>query len=830
VNSLLLALRALRREWRAGDLRIVLVALTVAVASLVSVTAFVDRSRQALLRQGSEFLAADLVVHSSFAPNPLWSEEANRRGLASAQTTNFRSVVVAPSQTALAEIKAVSSAYPLRGRLRIADDIVADDREAVGIPTPGSVWVEARLLTLLGIGVGDRVRLGSRGFFVSNVITYEPDRGGVVFSIAPRLLINSDDLMSTQLIQPGSLLHYHQLYAGAPGEIADFRRWLIDRVKPGTTVQDADSASPRFSDAFKRGGRFLGLATLVSMVLAAVSIITAVRHYADRHLDHVAIMRCFGASQQQIITIYALQLVTLGLLASAVGCVLGYAGQQVLAFLLSDVVGIALPAASLRPAAAGVVIGVTALTGFGLPTILRLKHVPPLRVFRRELGPPPPGLILLFGPTLIILVGLIFWMTQDAKLAALVAGGSAATVGVLAAAGYGLIRALAMTANHGAGASWRFGIANLRRRASSSTLQIVSLGLGVMAMLLLTTVRSELMEGWEDSLPPSTPNHFLINVQSNQVSEVAQFLRQQGLKPQVASPIVRARLLQINGSDVRRESYEDPLARRAVERAANLSWAAELQTDNRVVAGQWWRPGDRGSALISVEQDYAHALGLGLGDILRYQIADQEIDFYISSLREVTWDSFMPNFFLLVPPDLLSPQSASYITSIYVPRSENLTLRHLIEKFPNVTDIDVGAVLQQVRRLLDLISQAMEYVFVFTLAAGIVVLYAAIQTTLSERRKEIAVLRTLGATRRRISMGLVAEFAILGMLAGAIGALGASVTGYMLARFAFGVQYDFDPWMWAFGIVVSALIVAFAGVLGTRHLLQSRLWDALQQT
>lgn len=828
MKSFILALRSLGREWRAGDLRVVASALVVAVACFVSVTAFIDRSNQALRHQASELLAADLVVSTSFAPDPEWARQARRLGLRTTQTTGFRSVVVATERTTLAEVKAVSEGYPLRGALRTAERLTAVDRKTTAIPASGSIWVEAQLLAVLGLQVGDIVALGAREFTITRVITYEPDRGSAVLSIAPRLLMNRMDLDSTGLLQPGSLVHHHLLFAGDRHRIGEFRQWLDQRVEPGITVQDVANARPRFRAALIRGQRFLTLATLVSVVLAAVSIATGARHYANRHLDNAAIMRCFGATQRKITEIYTLQLLTLGIVASVVGCLLGYLGQQAIAELLSGFVGTILPPPSVRPAVAGVAVGLLVLAGFGLPTIIRLKNVPPLRVLRRDLELPTPRLVLLYTPTIIMLMGLILWMTRDAKLAGFVIGGSVGTILVLAVVGYGLIR-LASLVGGGRISSWRFAFANLHRRAASSTLQIVSLGLGAMAMLLLTVVRGDLMNNWQHSLPGGTPNHFLINIQPDQWIDIKGFMVQQGLTPKVPSAIVRARLLRINGREVNLEDFETPFAKRVVQRAANLSWTEKLSVDNEVVAGRWWRTDEFGKSLMSVEQDYARTLGLGLGDVLTYRIADREIEFTISSLREVDWDSFRPNFFLLVPPELLDPVAATYITSVYVPRSENLKLTMLIKRFPNVTDIDVGAVLDQVSRVLDRVNHALEYVFLFAIAAGLVVLYAAIQTTLPERQREIAVLRALGADAHRISTSLVTEFATLGMLAGGVGAVGASVTGHILARFVFEIEYGFDPRILPLGIFFCGLIVVLAGTLGTRHLLRTPPWETLQR-
>ncbi len=829
MTGLTLALRTLRREWRGGDLRVLSAALVIAVAALVSVAAFGDRLHRALTSQGAELLAADLVVSSPYPPPAAWREEARRRGLASALTIHFRSVVVAGELTQLAEIKAVESGYPLRGGLRVADALDAPDHPANGVPAAGTVWVDAQLLNQLGLRVGAPVGVGESTLQVSALLTFEPDRGGAMFAIAPRLMMNAADLDATRLVQPGSLVQYRWLVAGPPPRIERLRQWLTAQGVSANDMRDVSSAQPRFRTALDRGERFLGLATLVSVLLAGVAIARAARHYAERQLDHAAILRCFGATQRDVVRIYAWQLLVLGALASALGCIVGYVGQQAFVALLPGIVTGGLPWPSLWPAAAGVIAGIAALLGFGLPAVMRLKDVPPLRVIRRDLGALPPRILSLYAAAFAILGGLTLWMARDAVLAAYVFGGGVLTMAVLGLAALGLLRAMSRLRGR-AGASWRFGVANLVRRRGTSAGQIVALGVGAMAILLLTLVRGELLAAWRTSLPADTPNHFLINIQPDQRADLAAYFDQMGWPTPRLYPIVRARLVAINDRAVDPDAFSGQFAKRMVQRAANLSWTQTLTDDNRVVAGRWWRADESAAPLISVEQEYARALGLRLGDALRYRIAERELTVTVASLRSVAWDSFRPNFFLLVPPALLADYSASFITSVHVAREHNQRLRGLIQRFPNVTDIDVDAVLSQVRRLIDRVNAALQYVFVFALAAGFTVLYAAIYTSRDERRQEIAVLRALGADRRQIVAGLVAEFAVLGLLAGGVGAVAADVTGFALARFVLDIPYHFNPQVWLTGVIAGTLAVAAVGVVVTRRLRTAPPWLALRES
>lgn len=824
-----IASRSLLREWRAGDLRMVALALIVATAGLVSVASFGDRLAQTLARQGGELLGADLVVHVQAPPKREWILRADEIGLAHARTVSFRSVVVAGDQTQLAEIKAVELGYPLRGTLRIADATNSPDRPAGGVPKPGSVWVDSQLLDQLRLEMGPKVMLGERQFSVTRLVTLEPDRGGVALILAPRLMLNLDDLSSTGLVQPGSLVHYHWLVAGSADQIRMFKQWLLEQGVVKSDLRDANDAQPRFRVALDRGERFLLLATLVTVLLAGIAVATSIRHYARSQWDNVAIMRCFGARQRDVTSIYVIQLLMLALIASLIGVAIGFVGQEVLAKILSGLVAGELPLPTLRPVGLGLAVGVITVLGFGLPPLLRLKDVSPLRVIRRDLGVLPARARLVYGAAFLSFAMLVAWTARELPLTLWVVGGTVVTLLFLGGVALLLIKALGRVRNN-VSVTWRFGIAALARRARASTGQVVTVGIGVMAMLLLTMVRNDLWAQWRVSLPADTPNHFLINIQPDQLSDVGTFFANRGLPPPRLTPIVRARLVSINGRDVNPEGFKDEFARRQVQRAANLSWAEIPQADNKVVKGRWWSPDEYGEPLISVEQDYAKALGLALGDQLTYRVADKELAVTVSSFRRVDWDSFRPNFFLLVPPGLLKEFPASYITSLYLPRGQYEKINAVIKRFPNITDIDVDALLSQVRRVLNKVNTALQFIFLFTLAAGIVVLWAALNTNRSERRKEIAVLRALGAQSRVIRSGLVAEFIVLGSLAGLVGASAAAVVGYGLSRFLFELPYQGNLLLWVAGVMLAVALVVSASLIAIRGDLRTPLWRTLRET
>lgn len=829
MNVWTIAFRSLMREWRAGDLRIVAFALIVATAALVSVASFGDRLNQTLVRQGSELLGADLVVHVQAAPEPEWIQRAGQLGLKHARTISFRSVVVAGDQTQLSEIKAVESGYPLRGTLRIADASDTGDYVATGVPERRSVWVDSQLLTRLRLEPGDEIGLGRARFVISGLVTLEPDRGGMAFTLAPRMMLNIEDLPDTGLVQPGSLVHYHWLIAGATERIREFRHWLVEQGVVESDLRGVDEAQPRFRIALDRGERFLLLATLVSVLLAGIAIATSIHHYVRRQWDSVAIMRCFGASQRDIISIYVAQLFMLAVAASTAGALLGLLGQEVLVKILTGLVAGDLPLPTMRPLLQGVAVGVATVLGFGLPSLLRLREVPPMRVIRRDLGILPASAHVVYGVAFMVFAILVAWVAGDLHLTLWVLGGTVLTLLILAAVSHVLVGVLGRIRGN-TSVTWRFGISSLARRARSSTGQIVVMGVGVMAMLLLTIVRNDLWEQWQVGLPPDTPNHFLINIQPDQLDEVDEFFAHSALPAPRLTPIVRARLTEINGRPVSTDDFENDFAKRQVKRAANLSWAVEPQSDNEVVSGLWWTDKEHDQPLLSVEREYAQALGLDLGDELTYRVADREMILKVTNLRRVGWDSFSPNFFLLVPPRLLKGLPASYITSLYLPRDQNDRIKAVIKRFPNITDIDVDALLDQVRRVLDKVNSALQFIFVFTLAAGIVVMWAALNSSRAERRKEIAVLRALGARAKDIRRGFVAEFILLGVLSGLVGASAAAGFGYGLSRFVFDLPYQANILLWVAGAALSVVMVVGASLMAIRRDLKTAPWQTLRES
>ncbi len=819
--------RSLRRQWRGGELRALAIALVIAVAAITSVGFFTDRVERALSAQAGELIAADLMLQSSTPIAGAWRAEAEQRGLRTAQTLNFASVVLFGEHTRLAAVKAVGPGYPLRGRLKISRAAYATASVTDDIPSVGSAWVDARLLRALHIRLGDKVHVGAASLVVTRVLAYEPDRGGAMFNIAPRLMMNLADVAATKLIQPGSRVHYQLLLAGTADRLQRLRTWLTPRLGPAQQLQNASDARPELRSALDRGQRFLGLASLVSVLLAGVAIAISARRYAARQLDSAALLRCLGARQSWISRLYLLQLSWIGVAAGGAGALLGYVAQFGLAALLAGVVGGSLPTPGLWPALAGVTAGLVTLYGFAWPPLLRLQRVPPARVLRRDLGPVPARAATVYAAALLAIAVLAVWQAGELRLALWFLVGVAATLGLLGLAGALLVRVLAALRQR-VGVAWRFGLANIARRSAASTVQLLGFGVGIMALLLLTLIRTDLLAAWKQNLPVDAPNQFAINIQGDQLAALRSFFAAHGRTAPILYPMVRARLTAINGHAVDASSYSSARAKRLVARDFNLSWSAHPQRGNRIVSGHWWGGADQRKNQLSMETGIADALAIHVGDQLTYQIAGRDLQAEVTSLRKVQWDTMRPNFFVVAPPGLLADYPATWISSFYLPSMQRGFLSQLVRAFPNVTIIDVDAVMSQVRSIMDRVSLAVQYVFVFTLVAGLVVLYAAIQATHDERLHEGAILRALGAGRRTLLTGLLSEFITLGMLSGLLAAFGATAIGSVIGAQFLDLTLQVQPLWWLVGMLVGAVGVGLAGVLGARAVLRQSPMQTLR--
>ena len=810
-----LALRTLAREWRSGELGVLLLALTVAVAALTGVGFLVSRISAAVALQASEVLAADIRLGS---PQPLAADyfsEAQRRGLRSARSTNLLSVVFNGEASQLTNVAAVTAGYPLRGRLLLADEPFAKGMPAQGIPPPGEVWPDSKLLAALGARVGSRLAIGATTFRVGRVLISRPDQGGTFAELAPSLIMNVADLPATSLIQPGSRVSYAGLFAGERTRIDAFKEWLKAHKRSGERLRDITDASPQVKNAVERAGRFLGLASLVSVLLCAIAVAMAARRYVHRHLDTVALLKTLGASRAFTLCLSLLQLLALALMAAVAGAAIGFLAQE---WLLRTIRGLLtvteLPRASLTPLVIGFVTAIAVLAGFALPPLLQLSRVPALRVLRRDVGAPSTLVLLAFGPAVAVVLLLIYWVVRETRMFLYFTAGLAVFVLLLGLAG-GLLVYLAGRLRGRVGVAWRFGVANLSRRRAESVVQLAAFGTGIMVLLLLGILRGDLNGDWQRTLPPNLPNYFFINIPPAARGDFVHFLEAQGARTTRVLPMIRGRLTLINGRPV-----EDPRGGRSEEsfatREQNLTWESELGADNRLIAGRWWTAADAGKPLVSLASEFQEALGVEVGDQLSFDIGGDTVQATVASIRKVKWDTFQPNFFIVFAPGVLENTAGTYLTSAYFKPGAARSLAALARRFPSVSIFDIDELLTKVRAVLDQAALAVQSVFVFTLFAGLTVLLAAVQASRDERRYESAMLRTLGASRATVVQGVLAEFVTLGSLSGLLAAAGASVAAYFLTTRWLELRYTFEFLPWVEGLLGGALLVCLGGWLATR--------------
>jgi len=818
--AVLLSMRMLSREWRSGELGVLLLALTIAVAALTGVGFLVSRISAAVAMQASQVLAADIRLES---PQPIDEADlilARRGDLRTARTTSLLSVVFEGDRSQLTDIDAATPGYPLRGTVLVADQPFAQGQPSLGIPAPGEVWPDSRLLAALGGRVGSRLSVGAAEFRVGRVLISRPDQGGTFTGLVPNLLMNAADLPRTQLIQPGSRVTYAALFAGAPGQVAAFKRVLQARKHPGERLRDISSVSPQIKSAVDRAGRFLSLASLVAVLLCATAVAMSARRYVGRHLDSVALLKTLGATRRLTIWLTTLQLLAVALLAAVIGSAIGYLAQGWLVYALRGLLASsALPPASLIPVGMGFLTAVALLAGFALPPLLQLSRVPAIRVLRRDIGPPRPLVLLAFGPAITVVVLLIYWVVLDWKLFFGFTLGLAAFIAVLALTGALLVMA-AGRLRASAGIAWRYGVASLSRRRADSIVQIVAFGTGIMALLLLGIIRGDLDSDWRSSLPADLPNYFFINIPPESRDAFITDLRARGARTSRVLPMIRGRLTAIDGRPVAAMRFADHRGEEFANREQNLTWSASLGADNRVVAGRWWTPADEGQPLVSISTEFEQWLGLRLGDRLTFDIAGETYTVRVASIRKVKWDSFRPNFFMVFAPGLLDKVAGTYLTSAYLAPTAAQSLAAVARRFPSVSIFDIDDLLADVRSVLDKAVVAVQSVFAFTLLAGMTVLLAAVQSSRDERRYESAMLRTLGASRRTVLRGVLAEFAALGILSGLIAAAGASIAAYFLTTRVLDLRYVFSPWACGIGLLGGALIVVASGWLATRSVVR----------
>ncbi|WP_407714084.1 ABC transporter permease [Comamonas testosteroni] len=835
----ILGLRNLWRDLRAGELRLIIVAVLLAVAALSSVGFFADRLQAGLQRDARQLLGGDVVVVSDNPAPAVFVQQAQQQGLQTVATASFPTMARAAQEqggaSRLVALKSVDPGYPLRGVLHLNQGPGQPDLEVRAIPERDHAWVDAPLLEALGLKLGDQLLLGDASFRISHIIAIEPDRGAGFMSFAPRVMINSADLPATRLVQPASRITYRLAVAaqadagrGAQRAAQDYLGWAQELAKSlhGVRVESLESGRPEMRQTLDRAEKFLSLVALLSALLSAVAVALAARAFANSHLDASAMLRVLGQSQRRIALAYVVEFVSIALAASAAGVLLGWAVHHVFVWLLAGLVESALPAASLWPALFGMGMGLTLLLAFGLPPVLQLAQVPPLRVMRRDLGALKPASWLVLGVGVTGFAALLMVASRDIKLGLIAVGGFAVAVLLFAGLAWLAVKLLRQVVNESTAPRW---LVMATRQVSAkpvyAVVQVSSLAVGLLALVLLVLLRTDLIASWRKATPANAPDRFVINVQPDQAQDFQAALKKAGVHSYDWYPMIRGRLIAVNGKAVSPEDYEEDRAKRLVDREFNISTAETMPDHNQIVGGRW-QAGEQGA--ISMEEGIAKTLGLKLGDTLRFDIGGEESEARITSLRKVDWSSMRANFFVIYPVQHLENVAVTYLAAYRAPDIKGFD-NALVNEFPNITNVDLSSTLAQVQQVMDQVIRAVEFLFGFTLVAGLVVLFASVTGTREERAREYAIMRAVGARSGLLQQVQSAELAGVGLMAGFLASCVALAVGWALARWVFDFEWNVLWWVPLVGALAGALLAWLAGWWALREVVSRPVMITLRQ-
>ena len=814
--------------WRAGALRVLVFALVLAVAAISAVGFFTERVESALSQQGALLLGGDLAVLADHDIPRAFVDSARVHGLVAVKTYEFPSMVISGDNSQLVEIKAVENNFPLRGDLTLGATALEDGKVVKASPNKGQVWIEPRLANLLGLRVGDQLAVGEQNLSVAAILLREPSRGGDMFSFAPRLMMNADDLAATKLIQYGSRVKYQLLVAGEPKQVQGFHTLMQSKLARGERIEDLRNARPEIKLALDKAEQFLGLSAMVSVILAMVAMLLSSMPYIKQSLDMFALMRCFGAMQKTVMQLLAIQTILIACFSALLGIALGYFAQFGLAQLAGSLFVEALPPASLSPALRGLAASLAMMIAVVVPHAWQMRKLTAMNILRRETLTQSTAAQQIstqakFLPAAFVMAAMVFWQAHDIKIASATILAMLMLCVVVYAFAYVLINLakllIRLPTQNKTVSTIRIGLQGLKTRLALSTVQMIGFSMGLMVLMLLALIRGDLIHNWQASLPADAPNRFVINIQPTQIDGMQQFFMQQHIKDATVFPMVKGRLVSKNGQLVKNTQWEGERARRLAEREFNLSWAATMQSDNSLVAGRWWTAAEHGKPYLSLEQDLAKTLGIKLGDQLTFDVAGNPLTLTVTSLRKVDWDTMRANFFAVTPPGVLDNFSANYISSFHLPIGADLPLNMLVKQFPNLTVIDVAALMQQVRGIMQKMSSTIEYVFVFSLITGVAVLYAALVATRDERVAEATLMRVFGASRRQVSIAYLTEFACIGLIAALVATVAANILGFYISVHVLNIPFQFNFSLAATALLVATCAIPFAAWLGLRGFL-----------
>jgi len=809
-----LVLKLLGRDSRSGELTLVVLALLIAVSNSTAISLFADRLQRTMAEQAAEFLAGDLVMTDAAPIDDRWLAQANGLGLQHSQTSEFLSMLLENDEMLLAAVKSVSDGYPLRGQLKTSDGDLLIETSVKQGPEPGTAWVDKWLLTALKLKLGDALTVGEKPLTITRVLNYEPDKRSDFYSFSPRVMINQADLQATEVIQPGSRVRYGVQFKGEETALANLKQALKAQLTPSQKILDIHNDRPELGSALQRAERYLGLSSVLVILIAGVAIAMATRRYSERHFSAIAVLRCLGATQRDIAWLYGGQFLLLGLLSCAAGCGLGWLAQFGLFQLLKTLLPQQLANPSWLAVFLGFITGMAILLAFALPPLLRLQRVSPLRVLRLDLAPLPSSAWLIYGLAVVIVTALVWRYTDDAQLTATIVG-----IGLLALLALGLLMAGLLRLAAGLlprmSLHWRFGLKGLLRDSKTTVTQMLAFTITLTAMALSFTVRSDLIADWQRQLPQSAPNHFALNILPDRLEDFQNDLQQAQIASNRFYPVIRGRLVAINQQDVQLRVSKDSQGEEATQRELSLTWSAQLPEDNKITAGDAWQ-GDK-PGLVSVEKKLADNLKIQPGDQLQFNVGGTLVNATVGNLRTVEWDTMQPNFYMIFSPGSLDGLPTTYMTSFHMAAEQKPLLLTLLKKYPATTVLEVEQIVKQLQTILTQLTQAINLLFYFALAAGFTVLFTAVYATLDQRIYEGAVMRTLGARRGLLRLTHIIEFGLLGMLAGTLAAIAGEAILYALYTRVMHIDYHPGYLQWLLLPTLGACSIGLAGYWGVRR-------------
>jgi len=832
-----LAWRLFKHEARRGELTIILLAIVLSVGAVLSLSLFSERLQGALKSRSAAFIAADAQLRSDKPVDETWLLKAKDEGLNTAKQVSTRSMVFKDDAMSLVDLRAVNNAYPLKGMVSVADAPFGAKKDTDSLPASGEAWVQSRLFQTLKLSVGDAIDIGEVRLTVTRVLSDIPDAGFSVFNTDPIVLMNLDDLAAAEITGPGSRARYVSYFAGDTSNVKSYTSWLLpqlnDDLHSWRTVEDDESAIGR---SVASAERYFLLASLLAIVLAAVSIAVAAQRYAQRHFDPVAIMKTLGATKQTIRKVYLIQILFITLLGIAIGLIIGFIGQQIVVSLVADRVDVSLNVWHWRPVVIAVATGATCAVLFSLYPLLQLFSVPPLRVLRKDLDASLRSRSIQFVASGGAIFALMWMYSQDFKISVILFASGAALVAGLLVATYFLI-ALGRKLGSGKMGPWQLAWARIKRRAMDNSVQLISFSITIMLLLVVLVMRNDMVSQWRAQLPEGTPNYFLTNITPDNQARLDRHFADQNVDINEFFPVTRGRFVSVNGegvnTEVSKEEASSNEGRRGLGREANLTWGNTLQKENEVVEGIWHGNVDttysEGWFPVSVEEGVAERLDIKMGDLLSFNVGSEIVETKVTSVRKVNWQTMQPNFFFVIHPDAMKAFNPTYITSFYLPTERKAELTKLLKPFASVTMFDVDARINQLRDIVEQVSVAVEFILVLVLMAGSLVLIAQVQASMDERRQEIAILRTLGAKGSLIRKSVVFEFLIIGTVAGFMAALANELSLYMLQTSVFQMTASLHLDYWLVAPAVGALVVGVLGAIGCWRLLTLNTGEMLRK-